>query len=523
MQRKNFNLSLFMFAALTLLPVAMLAAESETIIIKAPHTMEELNTKWDALKPVHTSGSPYITVPEMSRFDTMQTLGQVKGQVLLDGLNTLNFARYMAGMAGDVSMIADFIISAQFASALLAFRDRGLDHRPEKPYGISDEFYKYGYEGTSNSSLGFISTKLYESTGISTAVKGYLSDLGENNRNEAGHRCSALDPEMTGTGFGLATSRNGNIYSAMWTGYGVGLNGTGTKTTDYEAITWPAAGYHATDFYDNGMQWSVRLNRKRYDADKLGNIKVTVTTPNGTSVIPHKIGPYERMIIFTPTNNVKAGQKYTVEISGLYRKDKPVTLKYIVKFFDLSKPSSSDADLLAVDKLAIEHAIKEFSYVSNNYTRSKDLLNYIWAGTKYIDALQWASAPTLTKATSYDEGLLKGTLSYTYNGKSYTHNVNMSIPKLVTSDSAYKALSAAMSMTASPSTTKADVEKFINARVQNECTISISNFSVKAPTATETGNVSYNLTVKTNDGENLGTAGIVRVLPILGRKNSAER
>ncbi|MDE6720280.1 MAG: hypothetical protein K2J68_10555, partial [Treponemataceae bacterium] len=89
MQRKNFNLSLFMFAALTLLPVAMLAAESETIIIKAPHTMEELNAKWDALKPVHTSGSPYITVPEMSRFDTMQTLGQVKGQVLLDGLNTL--------------------------------------------------------------------------------------------------------------------------------------------------------------------------------------------------------------------------------------------------------------------------------------------------------------------------------------------------------------------------------------------------------------------------------------------------
>ncbi len=518
MKKTFFNLKLCIFMALASLPVARLAAEAEVVIIKAPHTIEELNAKWAALKPAYTAGSPYIKAPEMSHFDKMLTLGQVKGEVLLDGLNTLNFARYMAGLAGDVSMLGDFIISTQYASALLAFQDSGLSHTPSKPHGVSDEFYKYGYEGTSNSNLSIETPSRRESAAISFSVKGYLSDLGENNRNEAGHRYYCLDPDMTGTGFGMATARSGNIYSAMWTGYGTGLNGTGTKTTEYEAITWPAAGYHATDFYDRGIQWSVRLNRKLYDISRLGKIKVTVSTPNKTATIPHVISP-ERMIIFTPTERVQAGQKYTVEISGLYRKDKPTTLKYIVKFFNLSEPTSSEADLLASEKIAIEHAVKGFSYTSNNYTKPKDLLNCIWAETKYIDNLRWASAPTIAEATFYEQGFLKGTLNYTYNGKSYAHNVNMNIPKLVTSDEAYKALSAAKAMTVSASTTKEDVEEFINAIVNNECTFSISSFSVKAPTATETGSVSYNLTIMTNEGEPLGTAGVIQAIPILGRKS----
>lgn len=342
--KKDLNQKLCTVITLALLSVSTVAAENEVITIKPPRTIEELNAKWEILKPAYTEGSPYNLKPEMSYFNNKLTFGAPKAEVLIDGLNTLNFARYMAGLTGDVSMLMDFIISTQFASALLAFRNQGLSHTPPKPDGVSDDFYKFGFEGTKNSNLSLIATGRDESTGVAQAVKIYLSDLGEHNRYMVGHRYSALDPEMTGTGFGIATSRSGIMYSAMWTGYGVSLNGTGTKTTDYEIITWPAAGYHATDFYSDGMQWSVLLNKKQYDIDKLDNTKVTVTGPNGTSVVPHKIGPYGRMIIFEPTKSIKAGQKYKVEISGLYRNNKPTTLNYSVEFFNLSEQNSSDVD-----------------------------------------------------------------------------------------------------------------------------------------------------------------------------------
>ncbi|MDE6107915.1 MAG: hypothetical protein K2F83_04480 [Oscillospiraceae bacterium] len=490
-------------------------ASSGVVTIKAPHTVEDLNVKWKTLEPVHTEGSPYISVPEMSYFNEIATLGQVKSQVLTDGLNTLNFARYMAGLTGDVSMLTDFIVSAQYGSALLAVMDSGLTHTPQKPSGVSQYFYEQGYEGTSNSNLHMF-TGSRASVAVSDSVKGYLSDLGENNRNEAGHRYYCLDPDMTGTGFGLATSRSGSLYSAMWVGYGVDLNGTGTKTTDYEAITWPAAGYHATDFYASGMQWSIRLNRNRYDVYKLGDVQVTVTGPNGTAVVPHVLSS-SRALIFTPTESVRAGEKYTVEVSGLYRKDKPATLKYDVEFFKLSEPGVSDASRMAIDKVAMEAAVKEFSSVATNYTKPEDLLRCLWAETRYIDSLEWVSDPTITKATRYEKGSFKGTLKYSLNGESATCEVNMNIPEMVTDKNAYRALTAAKAMTVSASTTQEEVEKFINASLP-EGSVSISGFSVKAPTDIEPGSVFYNLTVMSGSGANLGTASVIQRIPVLGRK-----
>lgn len=518
MKRRFISLLLVMVMIFALMPITA-SAKTKTVTIKAPRSILELNAKWEALKPAYTSGSPYTIVPEISPASGDPTLGKVKSQVLKDGLNTLNFARYMAGMTGDVSLVTDFNISAQYASVLLAYRDNGMTHYPEKPSGVSLDFYKKGYEGTSNSCLHMWYSSSGESTAISDSVKGYLYDWGESNHNVAGHRYWVLDPSIKGVGFGLAPADSGNLYSAFWCAKYTDLNGTGTPTTNYEAVTWPVAGYHATDFYGKGLQWSVRLNPKRYDIDKLEDVKVSVTGPGGTSVLPHAFSSvYGNMIMFTPTDSVQAGEKYTVEISGLYRNNESTTLKYSVKFFTLGKPDTSSAGKLAADKIAVEKAVKDFGPVANNYTKPKDLLNCIWAETKYIDKIEWVAEPTIKKAKASKKGSIKGTIKCTLNGKSFTYKVKMSIPEPVVDKNAYKALAAAKAMNVSASTTQKDVEKALNAKIGKGYTVSLSYFTVKTPTATETGSVSYYLTVRDSRGESYGPAGVVQVIPVLGRK-----
>lgn len=143
MKRKLTGLLLALGMALALLPGPVLAEEAKVVTLEAPHSVEELNAKWATLKPVNTE-APYTQEPQTSQMEGQPTLGKVQSQVLTDGLNSLNFVRYMAGLGSDVSVIADFQESAQYAAVLLAYRDTTLTHTPDQPYGLDDDFYKKG-------------------------------------------------------------------------------------------------------------------------------------------------------------------------------------------------------------------------------------------------------------------------------------------------------------------------------------------------------------------------------------------
>lgn len=519
MRRRSVSLFLCVCMVLTLLPVSALAAEAKVVTLEAPHSVEELNAKWATLKPVNT-GDPYTQEPQTSQMEGQPTLGKVQGQVLTDGLNSLNFVRYMAGLGSDVSVISDFQESAQYAAVLLAYRDTTLTHTPDQPYGLDDAFYKKGYEGTYNSILYRQNGRNSAVTGLADSVHGFLVDGGENNKDK-GHRDSVLDPLMTGTGLGMATSPSGMTYCAIWNGYGGHLNGTGTKTTDYEAITWPVAGYQATDFFGGSESWSIRLNSKRYDMKKLDDVKVTVTGPDGSAnVIPHHIGQYHDMIIFDATTGVSAGQKYEVEVTGLYRKDEPATLKYTVKFFQLGKTGDSAGERLAADKIAVENEVKDFSYLVNNYTRPEDMLNCLLAATRYVDSLRWTSGPTVTQATDKKAGTYQGTLTGALDGQSFVCEVKMTIPKNTRNDNVYRATAVAQAMKVSGATTAEDVVQAVSPVLDSGCSASVSNFHVtKVPTATEPGKLSYYLYTKNSEGKQLARASIVRVIPAQGRED----
>ncbi len=517
MKKRILCMLLALCAVITLLPTTALAADTKVITLKAPHTIAELNAKWATLKPVNTA-NPYVEEPQTSQMDGQPTLGRVSKQALTDGLNSLNFVRYMAGLGSDVSVVSDFQTSAQYAAVLLAYRDTTLTHTPDKPYGLNDDFFQKGYEGTFNSILYRQSGQNSAVTGLADSVRGFLDDRGENNK-DVGHRFDVLDPLMTGTGMGMATSPSGMTYAAIWTGYGETLNGNGTKTTNYEAITWPTAGYQATDFFSSGVAWSVRLNSARYDLKKLGNVKVTVTGPNGTSTPSHHIGKYGSMIIFTPSGKMGAGEKYQVEITGLYRKDgQPATLKYTVEFFKLGEAGNSTEELLAADKIAVEQAVTNFKPLLCNYNTPEDVLNCIWAETRYVDSMEWVSAPVITKATDKKTGSFQGKLKCGLNGESFTYTVKMTIPKATRNDNVYRASAAAKAMKVSGATTAEDVVRAVSPVLDSGYTAAVSNFNIiTAPTATEPGKLSYYLYTKDSEGKQLAKAGVVQMIPPLGR------
>ena len=77
----------------------------------------------------------------------------------------------------------------------------GMEHKPKKPAGVSQEFYQLAYEGTSSSNLG----QGYRN--LSTAITdGWIDDGDTSNIDRIGHRRWCLDPRMQATGFGHAGS-----------------------------------------------------------------------------------------------------------------------------------------------------------------------------------------------------------------------------------------------------------------------------------------------------------------------------
>ncbi|MDE7298049.1 MAG: CAP domain-containing protein [Lachnospiraceae bacterium] len=484
---------------------------AEVIDLGVTHIKEDLNARWAALKPVNTDENLYSKKPEAVW--APYVAGKVRTQVLEDGVNTLNFARYVAGLNADVSLVDELNEKAQYGAVLLGAVNK-LVHEAKRPNDMDVDFYKKGYEATTSSNLFseatiYASTKGTLETFLSHSVIGWLSDSGV---SSLGHRIWVLNPVMKGTGFGVASGSN-TTYSTMWV-TNTSKYGTGTGTSSYDAITWPAAGYHPTNLFFDGDQWSVRLNGSRYSA-KASNIQVKVTNPSGeTQVCKAKVSTTSKdpLIIFTPSGKVKSGNKFDVEISGITRGDESVVLKYSVEFFKLDTKGTSDLDLLYLDKLPAEKALKSLKSCASNYTKAEDVIKCIKAEVKYADTVEWVKKPTITKATASKAGSLKGTVKCSRNDQSFTLSVNLTLAKQSDkTDNLYAAAAALKRMEVSNGTTKAQVEAAAKAAV-TDGVISVKSFKVnKKATKTETGQIYVSLKGSTNT-----TFGVYMTIPALG-------
>ena len=124
--------------------------EDTVLNLGASHAKEDLNARWAALKPVNKDKNLFSKEPEavVSPYST----GTVRDEVLTDGINMLNFARYVAGLNADVSLSNELNKKAQYGAVLMAHIGK-MEHKPAQPNDMDKDFYSKGYEATSSSNL----------------------------------------------------------------------------------------------------------------------------------------------------------------------------------------------------------------------------------------------------------------------------------------------------------------------------------------------------------------------------------
>ncbi len=206
------------------------------------HTADEILTMYHLLNLDQSVSTAYTVQPDLSG---LSTSGSLSSEVQQNALDTLNFARYIAGISYDVTLDESYAQSAQDAAFALAVIGEGPDHEFAQPSWMSDSLY-------ASASLGAYYGNL--SAGISdlatNIIHGWLSDEGENNLDALGHRRAALSPTMTATGFGLVrtSSADYRAYSAMST-LGNSLGG------DEFGVCWPAQTM-PVEYFGDDYPWS---------------------------------------------------------------------------------------------------------------------------------------------------------------------------------------------------------------------------------------------------------------------------
>ena len=109
----------------------------------------DIRRRWSQLKPTYT-GSPYAVAPTLV---APYARGSLAPGFLQDGLNAINYTRYLAGLPDDVTLEASFVDRAQHGSVLLAVGQ--FAHSQPKPSDMPQDFYDIANAATSSSNIGW--------------------------------------------------------------------------------------------------------------------------------------------------------------------------------------------------------------------------------------------------------------------------------------------------------------------------------------------------------------------------------
>jgi hypothetical protein len=231
------GLALVACAALLLAAVPQaLAAETSS------RTAAEINARWLQLQPVY-SGSPYVVAPTLT---APHAAGSLADGFLQDGLNSINYARYLAGLPDDVVLDPTYTDRAQHGAVLLAVGD--FAHSQPQPPTMSTDFYTIANNATNSSNIGW---------GYNSLWNFNVSCMGDDdtgNIDGVGHRRWILNPPLLKTGMGMASSRT-DTWVFDW---------SRTSAVDYDTVKWPSAGLFPVEMFGTDVPWSITLNPTKY-------------------------------------------------------------------------------------------------------------------------------------------------------------------------------------------------------------------------------------------------------------------
>lgn len=252
--------------------------------------------------------------------------GKLSAASTQDGLNALNFVRYLAGLS-EVTINEDYQDSAQKGAVIMKAVNE-MTHEPLKPADMQQDFFDKGrYEGTERSNIGKGYRNLSEDI-----INGWMNDGDERNIDRVGHRRWCLNPAMSQTGFGYA-----DTYSAMYAHDEGGVQ-------DQAYVPWPAQ-VMPSEYFKG--PWSVSLNDEIFEQPD--DSKVTVTMKAGGKTYTFSkadqsqgffnisndamgMGP---AIIINP-KSIGTGSAVDVTVNGLVNKNgEEVELRYSVEFFTM--------------------------------------------------------------------------------------------------------------------------------------------------------------------------------------------
>jgi uncharacterized protein YkwD len=270
--------------AVALATVLLLPAASALGADTSQRSAAQIQERWQQLKPTYT-GSPYVVTPSWT---SPYSAGSLAAGYLQDGLNSVNYARYLAGLPDDVTLDATYNDRAQHGAVLLAAGQ--FAHSQPKPANMDQAFYDIANAATSSSNIGW---------GYSTLPSfnfSCMNDADTGNIDRVGHRRWILDPPLGKTGFGLANTRT-DTYVFDW---------SRTAPVSYDAVKWPCAGPFPAEKFGANVPWSVTLNPALYSytAGTAGHTVTLRRTRDG------------RTWTFTSADTNKSGQYFTFETNG---------------------------------------------------------------------------------------------------------------------------------------------------------------------------------------------------------------
>jgi uncharacterized protein YkwD len=302
-----------------------------------------IQARWQQLAPTY-QGSPYAAAPTVrSPFAT----GTLASAFMRDGLNSLNYCRFLAGLPDDVTLDSTYDNLAQHGAVLLAASD--FSHTPAKPAGMDQTFYNLGYRATSSSNIGVGHANLPD------FMLECMADSDTGNIGALGHRRWILDPPMAKTGLGYASGRS-DAYVFDY---------SRSTQVAYDSIKWPCSGAFPAEMFDSDTPWSVTLNPTVYSVSSAtASFTVTLTRESDgstwtfTSADTNPAGEFFKVdttgygvpncIIFRPdpasVGAYHVGDVFDVSIAGgiSRRSDgKPVTITYSTRFMSEDGPASS--------------------------------------------------------------------------------------------------------------------------------------------------------------------------------------
>ncbi|MDK8181829.1 S-layer homology domain-containing protein [Paenibacillus sp. UMB4589-SE434] len=329
--------------------IASAVSEGDVQVSVAARSKEEIRQRWLAYKPM-AAGNEYMAGLHIYEKEPKMTQpyepGIVKREYIKDGINAVNFVRYLSGLPYDVQPEWGLQDQAQ-AAALVNALNNELTHYPSRPEGMEEELFRLGYKGTTTSNLYAGSPNFYAS------VLGYMSDSDTSNIDRVGHRRWIINPAMSKTMFGMVNRSKSGFdypYSSMY----AFDRSRAASEVNYDYIAWPSAHYFPIEMFNSHDAWSVSLNPEKYDNTKLDQVEVTITrTADGKSWTldkghKDKKGSYFNIntggfgipfcLIFRPEGlpELSDTDTYNVHIKGLFdRKGAPVDIEYETAFFDM--------------------------------------------------------------------------------------------------------------------------------------------------------------------------------------------